>query len=279
MTDQELLEQYRGKDGFIHLQRTYSTLFEKTVYTTSLNLIINRITEYDIKAANVSALEASGKFSQKTIEQLRALPKEDREVTIGKMQREVKGITKIIQRGIKHAKEMLFEANMIQDNEVVSIKNDAVFVVGRKLKQTKFGSFQFVPKNSYSLFMKMDKLEFYYDGRHREVTIKGIGDDVLSEQDHKDGMLKFFDHVFYYLTTDRREELRRFLIEFVDDYKNKRLPVCYYRELNSYNIYRTIIEIAEFSYNLEIISEDDKEMINGIYNYKRFILPIVQTFL
>ena len=43
------LEQYRGRDGFIHLKRKYSTLFEKTNYTTELPFIINRIIEYDLR--------------------------------------------------------------------------------------------------------------------------------------------------------------------------------------------------------------------------------------
>lgn len=274
------LEQYRGRDGFIHLKRKYSTLFEKTNYTTELPFIINRITEYDLKAANISAMEASGKFDPKVIARLRDMPKEQREITVGLMEREDRSITKIKKRGIQHAREMLFDANKLQDIEIVSIKNDAVFVAGRRLKYTDFGSYHFIPKNVYSLFMQLDKrLEFYYDGKHKRVDVKGLGKDVPEDPDHQNGMLKFFQNVFQYLVQDRRAQLKQYLIEFVEAYKAKELPICYYKEMNSYSIYRSNLIIGTDSYYMTEASEEDLESINGIYNFTRYILPIVQTFL
>lgn len=276
----EALEKYRGKDGFIHLKRTYSTLFEKTLYTTDIPYICNRITEYDLKQANLACLEASGKIDKTLIDQLRDMPKQDREVLVGKMQQRDKTFVKIIRGGIQHAREMLFEANMLQDIEIVSIKNDAVFVAGRKLKHTTFGPFQFVPKGTYSLFMKLDKrTEFYYDRKHRTVVIKGISDDVVNDPDQQHGMIQFLSTVFQYLVTDRRDALRQYLIQFADDYKKKNLPIEYYKELNSENIYRSNFELGEYGYFQYQASEDDLPLINGIYNYTRYVLPMIQTFL
>lgn len=274
------LEKYRGKDGFIHLHRTYSTLFEKTLYTTDLQYICNRITEYDLKQANLSCLEASGKVDPEIIATLRDKPKMEREVLVGKMQAADKSFVKIIRNGIRHAREMLFEANLIQDNEVVSIRNDAVFIAGRKLKHTTFGPFHFVPKNTYSLFLKLDKTtEFYYDGRHKTVTVKGISDDIVSDPDHQNGILIFLSTIFQYLVQDRCKDLKQYLIQFSEAYKRKDLPVSYYKEFNSDNIYRGVFELGDFRVFQSIASQEDLPMINGIYNYTRYVLPMIQTFL
>ena len=78
---------------------------------------------------------------------------------------------------------------------------------------------------------------------------------------------------------DQRDDLREYLIKFVRKYKAKELPYYYYKEFNGDNIYRTIIELAGFEYNLVQIGEDDLDIINPIYNYTRYILPIVRMFM
>lgn len=277
--DLAILEQYRDKDGFIRLKRTYSTLYRKSNYLCPLTFVQNRITEYDLKAANISALRASGKVKNATLDKLLITDKHEREVIVGKMRRRDRNFTKIIQQGITRAKERLFEENSIQDSEVLSVKNDAVFIIGRKLKRTKFGPYEFAAKNTYSLYLLIDKIEFYYDSRHKTVDIKGVSDSVVEDRDHREGMIQFFVKVFGYLVQDRRQDLRKYLIQFADDYKAKRLPVQYYRELNSTNVYRTIIELTDYGFNLISAGEDDKDIINGIYNYTKYILPIIQTFI
>lgn len=241
------LETTRDREGFIVLKRTYSELYKKTNYLTSLPLIQNRIYEYDIRSANVSMLRASGKVKESTLQQLEALDKDAREKAVGKMIRQNRKFYKIISEGIRKARETLFRENQIQDHEVLSIKNDAVFIIGRKLRYTQFGDIEFRVKGQYTLFQQFNKIEFYYDRRHRRVDIKGVSDKVVMEEDHQKGMMVFFDTVFNYVCTDRRKELREYLIQFVDDYKTKTLPHYYYRELNSDNVYRTIVELSGFS--------------------------------
>lgn len=271
--------EFRNSNGYIVLKRRYSELFSKYQYTCPLTIIQNRIIEYDIRAANISALRSSGRIKQETLDKLTMLDKTSREITVGKMIREDPEIGKIIKRGIKRAREMLFESNNIQDSEVLSIKNDAVFIIGRRLKHTKFGYYEFVPKNTYSMYMNIDKVELYYDRKRDTVDIKGIRDEVVEEQDHQNGMIVFLSTVFKMLIQGRKQDLRSYIIQFTEDYKSKKLPVQYYRELNSFNVYRTIIEIAEYEYNLISVGEDDKDIINGIYNYTRFVLPLVQAYI
>lgn len=270
----------KGPDGFFHLTHKNSVLYRKQNYRTPLPLVVNTIIEYDLKSANISALRSSGKISEKLLDKLSAMTKMEREKAVGRMIRKDKEFYRIIKNGIRNARMLLFEENGIQDNDVLSIKNDAVFIVGRKLQHTEFGSYHFVPKNTYAAYMYLDQsIELYYDSRKRSVTFKGLGTTVVEEPDHIDGMIQFFTTVMQYICNGRRDRLRKYLIEFVNQYKSKELPVQYYREFNSDNIYRTEISIQTYGFNLTTASESDKEYINGIYNYTRYILPIVRTFM
>ena len=273
------LEYERDRDGFIVLKRTYSDLYKKSSYLTTIPMIQNRIYEYDIHAANLSMLKQSGKIDPKALAILSKMDKKPREIAVGKMIRTNKQFGVIIKRGILKAREQLFRENQIQDYEVLSIKNDAVFVIGRKLKHTVFGDVEFRLKNQYSMFQNIDKIEFYYDRRRKRIDIKGVKDEVVEHPDHQHGMIQFFMTVFNYASMDQRDDLREYLLEFVHQYKAKELPFQYYRELNSDNIYRTIIELSGFGYNLEEIGQSDLAMINPIYNYTRYILPVIRYYL
>lgn len=272
-------ETIRGENGYIQLKLTYSKLYEKTNYTTTENIIIDRIYEYDISMANVSVLKRSGKFDEERLEYLSQLPKMEREVTIGKLIREDRSIQTAIKKGIHLARWNLFKENQIKDTEVISIKNDAVFVRGRVLKVTKFGPVEFKRKHQYAMFMKMDRMEFYYDRKCNIVDIKGINDTVLKEPDHQNGILQFISTVMEYIVMDRKTQLHEYLFQFIHAYKARELPYPYYRELSQDNCYRSQFSLSGNSVQLLQISQNDVSDLNISYNYNRFILPIAQRFL
>lgn len=273
------LDEYRDANGFIRLKRSYSDLYKKVNYRAKTPRVINKIYEYDIRAANLTMLELSGTINSAVADRLRALPKKDREVAIGKMIAKDKSIGKTIAKGIINAKHCLFRANKIQTDEVLSIKNDAVFISGRRLAVTTVAGVEFVLKHQYAMYQFLDGLELYYDRRKHSITIKGIRDEIVEHPDHQNGILQFLQTVFDYLLFDRTSDLREYLIDFAEKYKRKELPVQYYRELNLVNSYRTVIELSGFEYNLEEISDQDLWMINPVYNYMRFVLPIIQQYM
>ena len=273
------LDEYRDANGFIRLKRSYSDLYKKVNYRAKTPRVINKIYEYDIRAANLTMLELSGTINSTVADRLRALPKKDREVAIGKMIAKDKSIGKTIAKGIINAKHRLFRANKIQTDEVLSIKNDAVFISGRRLAVTTVAGVEFVLKHQYAMYQFLDGLELYYDRRKHSITIKGIRDEIVEHPDHQNGILQFLQTVFDYLLFDRMSDLQEYLIDFAEKYKRKELPVQYYRELNLVNSYRTVIELSGFEYNLEEISDQDLWMINPVYNYMRFVLPIIQQYM
>ena len=264
--------------GFYVLRRTYSDYFRRSSYILSRTPIIDRITEYDIKSANTTMLRRSKMIKEKDLRAIEALPKHDREVLIGHMIKQDPSIGKVIRGGIVDAKRMLFQANGVQTDEIQAIRSDAVFIIGRKLRNREFGPILF-REHTYSMYMKLEGVEYYYDRAENTASIKGIRSSITDEEDHQNGMVKFMTTVMEYLCKGRRDALRRYLIEFSEAYKAKELPLCYYREMSNLNAYRTDMDIGRYSYALISPSEDDRSMINGTYNYTRFVLPVIQQYL
>lgn len=276
-----MIDYERDEDGFIILRPKFSDLWDKVDYKAPVNFYLNRVFEYDIRQANVSVLRAFDVLPSVVLDRLANLPKIDRNVAIGNLEKEekYKHLKTDIARGIKYAKRELFLANRLQSDEILSIKNDAVFVMGRRLKVTKFGPIEFILKNRFSMFHRIEGIEFYYDGTKDLVTAKGISDEVMETPDHQHGMLEFFRTVFKLLLKDNRVKLRKYLLDFTDHYKSRVLPHQYYRELNSDNQYRSAMVIGDYALHLTEISQDQVSQIDINYNYQRFVLPLLQQYL
>lgn len=277
--DLDSIECERDSEGFMVLKPKYSTLYTKTKYLTKKQIVIDRIYEYDIRSANTSALKMSGKIDRKILDGLEKVDKKQRERAVGKMIQKNRNIWKIISKEILRAREYLFRMNMLQDDDILAIKNDAVFVIGRKLKYTKYGEMEFRCKNQYILYHMIEGIEMYYSKRDDKLDMKGVSDDVVEHPDQQEGMIRFLKTVFKYLSMDQKDELRSYLIEFTHNYKGMKLPYQYYRELNGSNLYRTNMELSGFSYDLTMASNDDLDIINPVYNYTRYILPLLRLYL
>ena len=61
---------------------------------------------------------------------------------------------------------------------ILSIKNDAVFIINKKLINIEFGLIKFVEKNIYTSFYKINGIEYYYYysnfTKEEYLDIKGI---------------------------------------------------------------------------------------------------------
>lgn len=266
------------------MRRKYSTLYSQTKYTANIDYCMNRIYEYDIRKANTTMMRVYSYCSEKEIDRLESLMKKDREKIVGLMIRKDKSLYKLIQKGIIHAKYQLFKKNLVKDCEILSIKNDAVFIIGRKLKHTKFDDIEFVLKNEYTGYHIINGVEFYYNKRLDKFDVKGIRDEVIEHEDHIAGMLSFLSNVFKYLSSGRMEDLRKYLVKFSNDYKDRALPYYFYRELNSDNLYRADGDLMirgssnrSLSFNYEYINNAMLDDINITFNYMFYVLPIIQT--
>lgn len=251
-----------------------SKLYEKTNYISGLKFIFsNYIREYDLSKANINVLYSKGAIDTSLYNKLMVASREERQTTIGLLELEDRNITKIKADGIVEAKKMLFEANDIQDSDVLSIKNDAVFIIGRSLKHTKFGDYiDFKLKNTFMDFVYLNGIEVYY-GYDRitgeeNIQTKGLGKKGYL---HKDFMIDFIIYIISEIESGNITSAVSSYTDFFNDYTTGKLDIGYYREFNSASMYSIInspykvfhadndeytkTKVININYNLNVLRE------------------------
>lgn len=214
-------------------------LYDKVNYTADISYLNNVfITEYDISKCNINVLYTKNIIDKQTYDYLYNAERMVRQVYIGKLSKN-KYISDALKEGIIEAKKIFFESNNIQDRDVLSIKNDAVYIINKRLKYTKFNLIEFKPKNVYTSFYKFRNMEIYYYynnmNKNEYIHIKGISDEKIKL--HENYFLQLLKDVFYSIQIDGPEVALRMLKDFYLDYIQMNLPIEYYRKFDIYSDY------------------------------------------
>lgn len=231
-------------------------------------LVSSYIFEYDISKANINILYFYNKIDKKTYDYLSNCPRLERQKTIGIMELKDVEIKKIIADGIIHFKKELFESNNIKDSEVLSIKNDAVFLLNHPLKITKFNNIEFKLKNVYSSFYRINNLEIYYYysemNNEERIDIKGINKEILKI--HEKYFLEFLLVVFESAQVEEISETIKIINSLYDKYVKLELEPNYYRTFD----YRSLFMINKMSriyeYGVPFINKEDLKYIDISFN-------------
>ena len=244
-------------------------LYKEKNYTIALPYIFNQyIREYDISKANINILFAKGVINQDLYTMLYNSDRMYRQVYIGKMIKNNEIIQEVLNEGVIEYKQKFFEANGITDNNIVSIKNDAVFVLNKAPTILNFDNVTFVHKNTYTSFMKLHHLEIYYgcDMNSEVIDVKGIKDNDL-EMYHTDFLFIIIDF-FRNIQKNGPEVTLRYITSIINSYVNLELPINTYRRFRSSNDYIINSHISSYSiYQLED-SLNNKKYLDISYNFQ-----------
>lgn len=238
-------------------------------------LISTEIIEYDMVSAGLNICKEFKLLPEKDIEELSQLPKNVRVVRLGLLQKQNKNLVRDMNDGFKKARQLFFEANELKDDEVLSIKKDAIFVI-RRCRVKEFGSIKFEQKNIYTSYYRLNDIEFYFNNR-TGIDVKGINDSLLEL--HRNYMIKFLHRFFYMNETSNRKNIIKFLNEFTYNYKTKELPIGFYRELNRESAFRTGERINGQCIGLMSVSHKDFDMVDISYNYFKYLVPLINILL
>lgn len=238
-------------------------LYKAINYTQPIELLKSvNIYEYDIAKANISVLLNKGLISKSYYDFLYRQDNMVRKVIIGKLERTNREITRQKQQGIEEAKKYLFTANHIQESEVISIKNDAVFVT-RELTELTYGHVNFTLRNRYTLFMRVFSCELYYTYNPVDDTevldIKGINNEVLKL--HEGYMLDFLKELLNVYQTEGIVNAILLLKGFYKAYMSKQLDLDFYRDLTT-GLFLLNTESNTYQYFSEIPNESIRSLIN-----------------
>ena len=248
-------------------------LYKRTLYTKKVKFIINEIHEYDIAKANISILLQGGYITQREYNMYLQMPKIQREIAIGNLQKNPK-YSKIIREGFEQARKCLIEANNLTEDDIVSIKKDAFYVM-RRLQCTTFGNIEFTLRNSYHMYIYCRGIEIYYgmnelDDSGDILDIKGINDNKLSLHS---AYLSFISYILKQVVKGNVVGAIQELMTFIQRYDNKQLSVEYYREFNAESMYRI------GRYGIMFVDESNKDDLSIINNqmFNRELFSILMS--
>src|SRR5699024_4216450 len=114
--------------------------------------------------AGFSILKDSDCLSKKMLNKFSNMDKHKRHIEIGKMTIRHKEMNKIINKGLIKFRKSFMEENNIDDDSILSIKRDAIFVIGKIADKLRFSdNVEFVLKNKFTSYFRINKIEFYYN--------------------------------------------------------------------------------------------------------------------
>jgi hypothetical protein len=252
------------------------SIWERHNYTNhDIGMIINgEIIEYDIRAAGMNLARQFGYIDDVILDKLEEMDKRTRNIKLGLLKKKDKQISKNENQAFVKARELFIVTNKLSVEDIVAIKKDAIFV-SRRCNERTFGKIEFVPKNKYTSYMELNKLEFYYNSN--QLDIKGIGDVVYEK--HEKFMIEFFKKYFVLMESGNRSQLIDFVTNFVYRYKSRLLEIDYYRELNVQSTYRTNIIVENGVYGLDNVNSSSFDYIDISYNYFNYLVPIYTSLI
>jgi hypothetical protein len=259
-----------------------SKLFSKANYLNKTIQYLRdvNIREYDIQDAGFSLIKFHNLLSEDEIKRLENLPKVFRHKEIGIMRGSRKGFSKDLSDAMRVAVELFLVENEIETSELLAIKNDAVFIVSNKhIKKTKHHGATFVNKESYTSYLYINGVEYYYNSFLDKMDIKGLNKKVVAT--HSSCLLNFIKNILHYneIMVDTDDVIES-LAEFRSDYIELKLEKNFYRHLSHDNGFTLkSLRGQRTQYVLSSISDSDKSDLDITYNYMHIILPIISIFI
>jgi len=235
-------------------------------------LVSNEIVEYDIQSAGFNLLKHYKLVSPDKIEYLETLEKKERQIQIGLYQKADKQLAHMINEKFVEVRKWFFEQNELIDEDILSIKKDAIITFKRCLI-TELDNIKFIEKNVYTSYYYLNKIEFYSNSN--VIHVKGINDDLLNL--HIEYMLEFLHTFFKMNEVVKRKKLIEYLKEFSLYYKKKQLNIGYYRELNKQSLFR--LNDSLFASPIGITNIGDVNQLNINYNYLNYVLPLINILI
>lgn len=248
-----------------------STLWKHDSYINkNVPFLFNKeIIEYDMKEAGFSLTQEFQLLDKKEIEKLKKYRKDNRKIELGKIQRNNETYKKGLKNAFETARQMFFEANDIEDSDIVSIKKDAIFA-SKTCKNHEFLEYiDFRPKHFYTSYIQLpNNIELYYSPN--ELSIKGIDDEKTGL--HQNGMIHFINLFFKKMETEDTATVIEFTKRFIDKYKRRELGVEYYRTFD----HKSKFYVSEDGTEFNDYWDDNKDELDITYNFYNVLLKLIQ---
>jgi hypothetical protein len=212
------------------------------------------IVEYDIAAASLAVSERYDLLDKNTIEQLRLLPKENRTVRIGLIQRENKEFSKQLLSGIREIRRKFIEINNLDETNILSLHSDACIFSSKKKIITNIEGVEFKHKNTWSGYIRYKDIEMFYVDNY--ITYKGIPEAILNQ--HTLGINRYLVNVFDKIE-DYDSDILKYLSKFQTSYLQDKLQNYFYIPFGRRGGTYKMSNLELFSFIANIILKEVRE--------------------
>lgn len=248
-----------------------STYLNKAILSTT-----SGIREYDMVDAGFSIIKEYKLLPPDKIEELSMLPKKDKNIAIGKINGKNKELSLKFHASFKLMIQKFFEINKIEEDHVLSVKRDAVFLKSKIARHTKLTKhIHFKLKHKFTSYINLNGIECYYDSDKDVLTVKNIGGNVFKFNNGILLIIKEYMLIKEKIGKRKNSSVYVKLMTLRDDYVNRRLGNEYYREFNRDAVYR----LNTFTYSMEDIDGFDLNEVDIAYNYMNVIVPLINIFI
>lgn len=232
-----------------------------------------KIYEYDIHSAGLNILHHLNIIDDEDYIILSNIEKDKRNYLIGLFLRENSENNDIMMKEFIQIRKDFFIENKIEDEDVLAIKKDAVFLIDKKARNNIIDTdFTFNLKNDYDCYLNIDNTEFYYNLKKDLLDVKGFNKEAKETQ--KDYFLKTIKYLIRNDFNNMKEKNFEFLINFKDNFLNFKLDKNFYRDLKT-NLFT--IKIKNNLLGIEHIDDNTLEKLFINYNLN-FINNLIKIF-
>ena len=237
------------------------------------------IREYDMVDAGYSILAAAGIFDKETSARLCSMGKKERNVFIGKAQINRPELSKILMETFVRARKSFFEANGIENEDVLYIKKDAIALIGRAAKNLLMEGLEFREKGRYTSYLLLGNVEFYNPGDGSPPVVKGVSQ--KAREMCANGIVSDIGDAMSRAERVSHDALCLHLKMYRKKYVTMDLPVGHYRELNSEALFRLKYRGAKDrrGFYTNHVNEESKSLIDISYNYRALLMPLFEIMI
>lgn len=251
----------------------------------ALPFLVNcKITEYDIQSGNTSVMRHYKLAPNDVIDKIASLPKEQRVVQVGLLQKNNPEFARSLEAGFSAAVNTFLEQNDLdQDLDVLCIRRDAVFVINKPVPKPLIGKdILFRPKHVYHAAIQIERLHFFFErGEPPKVDhfIQASKDTKGVLEKLQRGMTDFLQEFVELCenTNMDRPKIYQYLAKFASLYKERRLDAEYYREFTRDALFRLRTDEGETF--LDEIPDYLVEDLDISYNYMHIFIPLCQAVM
>ena len=251
-----------------------SKLYEKNTYVAPYEYLIDKIIrEYDLEKANINILIEEGLISKSQYDYYAALPKRQREVEVGILQRDNPSILSGLKRGFVRAREEFFRVNAIEDSSILYIDKDSITTIeqartyfGVGTMQTRLSEYlNFRLKNEYTSFYRVFLVDFLYfnDGNTESFRIKNASERVPLKHMHY--MMDLLLSIAYSGQSSRVLDTLQMIKSAYCSYTSGELDPNFYREFNQRSQFKLKSNSTAFQYYSDVLI-DDLDLIDKTFN-------------